>query len=160
LTSATSKITARPHLEQRTSSSKCMRTAELILVLSFNELFTRNCKHSLDSLFISYRKVPPGLGEGRGGVSFLGEMIAMSRSNLGDSYHDLDYVRCKVLFVGNTLQSTGTFLLRIVLSSMGDAVVVVRPETVQASSLFSWPLPLVSRFCPMVALFHRLAAYG
>lgn len=43
-----------------------MRTAELILVLSFNELFTRNCKHSLDSLFISYRKVPPpasGKGE-------------------------------------------------------------------------------------------------
>jgi hypothetical protein len=84
----------------------------------------------------------------------------MSRSNLGDSYHDLDYVRCKVLFVGNTLQSTGTLLLRIVLSSMGDAVVVVRPETVQASSLFSWPLPPCLPILPMVALFHRLAAYG
>jgi len=106
------------------------RVAESILVLSFNELFTRSCKHSLDSLSISYRRVPPGPGGRERRCIFLGEMIAMSRTNLGESYHDLGYicckVSCKVSLCGEyTTKSIRTLLLRIVLSSMGDAVVVV-----------------------------------
>lgn len=62
--------------------------------------FTRNCKRSPDSLSISYRKVPPRPRGRERRCTFLGEMIAMSRINLGESYHDLGYICCKVSLCG------------------------------------------------------------
>jgi hypothetical protein len=133
------------------------RVAESILVLSFNELFTRNCKHSLDSLFISYRKVPPPGPRER--CIFLGEMIAMSRTNLGESYHDPGYICCKVSLCGEytTKVNSHIVITNCFIKHGGRCCCSLTQTVLQACSRGRCPLSPDSTYDDP---FHRLAACG
>ena len=113
LTSATSKMAARPHLGKGHLALNVWDIKESRRMGSCS-LPPQVCSQGISSiLWTPYRFLRKGLPGRR--CIFLGEMIGLSRNNLGESCYDLGYVQWKALF--------RTSLLRIFGQAWGDTVV-------------------------------------